>query len=134
MDEWVTSGDGTRLAVRRRGSGRPLVLVHPSSGGLDSFDPIVPLLDGWELWAYARRGYAPSGGSGDQPKTFADDVGDLQTVLAAAGGPADVLGASYGATVALHAARTDGSRIRTSTTTRQETGQRPSAACTTWRR
>jgi pimeloyl-ACP methyl ester carboxylesterase len=108
---WVTSGDGTRLAVRQSGSGRPLVLVHPSAGGLDSFDPILPLLDGRELWAYARRGYAPSAGC-PRPKTFADDVADLQAVVAAAGGRVEVLGASYGATVALHAARADSSGIR----------------------
>jgi pimeloyl-ACP methyl ester carboxylesterase len=93
------------------GSGKPLVLVHPSSGGLDSFNPIAPLLDGHELWTYARRGYAPSNGC-PRPKTFADDVADLQAVLTAGGGHADVLGASYGATVALHAARADSSGIR----------------------
>lgn len=111
MDDWVASGDGTKLAVRRYGSGTPLVLVHPSSGGLNSFAPIVPLLEGFELWAYARRGYAPSGNC-ERPKTFADDVADLQAVLDAAGGQADVLGASYGATVALHTTRTDSSGIR----------------------
>src|SRR4051794_41914228 len=82
--------------MRRYGSGTQLVLVHPSSGGLDSFAPIVPLLEGFELWAYARRGYAPSG-SCERPKTFADDVADLQAVLDAAGGQAGVLGAAYGA-------------------------------------
>src|SRR4051812_1661336 len=97
--------------MRRYGSGTQLVLVHPSSGGLDSFAPIVPLLEGFELWAYARRGYAPSG-SCERPKTFADDVADLQTVLDAAGGQADVLGASYGAAVALHTAHADSSGIQ----------------------
>jgi pimeloyl-ACP methyl ester carboxylesterase len=111
VDDWVTSGDGTKLAMRRYGSGTQLVLVHPSSGGLDSFAPIVPLLEGFELWAYARRGYAPSG-SCERPKTFADDVADLQAVLDAAGGQADVLGASYGAAVALHTAHADSSGIQ----------------------
>src|SRR3954462_10371215 len=97
--------------MRRYGSGTQLVLVHPSSGGLDSFAPIVPLLEGFELWAYARRGYAPSG-SCERPKTFADDVADLQAVLDAAGGQADVLGASYGAAVALHTAHADCSGIQ----------------------
>jgi len=111
VDDLVISGDGTQLVVRRRGAGRPLALVHPSAGGLESFDPIVPLLDGLELWTYARRGYAPSDPV-TRSKTFADDVADLQAVLAAAGGRADVLGASYGATVALHAARTNASGFR----------------------
>ncbi|HKO26135.1 MAG TPA: alpha/beta hydrolase [Solirubrobacteraceae bacterium] len=111
MDDLVISGDGTQLVVRRHGAGRPVALVHPSAGGLESFDPIVPRLDGLELWIYARRGYAPSDGV-KRAKTFADDIADLQAVLAAAGGRADVLGASYGATVALHAARTNGSGVR----------------------
>src|SRR3954452_5032882 len=111
VDQWVKAGDGTRLLVRQSRSGRSLVLVHPSSGGLDSFAPIAPLFDGLELWAYARRGYAPSE-SPVRQKAFADDVADLQAVIAATGGPVDVLGASYGATVALHAAHTDSSQIR----------------------
>jgi pimeloyl-ACP methyl ester carboxylesterase len=111
VDRWVKAGDGTRLLVRQSGSGRSLVLVHPSSGGLDSFAPIAPLFDGLELWAYARRGYAPSE-SPVRQKTFADDVADLQAVIAATGGPVDLLGASHGATVALHAAHIDSSQIR----------------------
>jgi pimeloyl-ACP methyl ester carboxylesterase len=103
VNGWVTSDDGTKLAVRRYGSGRPVVLVHPSAGGLDSFDPIIPLIDGHELWVYARRGYAPSDDC-VRPKTFADDVADLRAVVSAAR-KAHVLGASYGATVVLHAAR-----------------------------
>lgn len=95
--------DGTRLAVRRAGRGTPMVMVHGSAGGLDSWDPIVPLLaDEFEVWVYARRGYALS----DKPagrKTFVDDVRDVRAVLAAAGRPAHLVGASYGGTVALHA-------------------------------
>ncbi|MCY1138366.1 alpha/beta hydrolase [Actinoplanes sp. Pm04-4] len=101
---FVTSEDGTRLAVNRTGEGPPVVLIHGSAGGLDSFDPILPLLrDRFELLTYARRGYAPSDGC-TRAKTFADDVADLRAVVAAAGGAAHVVGTSYGATVALHAA------------------------------
>ncbi len=105
VDATVTAHDGTRLAARRTGRGAPVVLVHGSAGGLDSWEPVVPLLaDEFELWVYARRGYAPS----DRPsrqKTFADDVRDVEAVLTAAGGQAHLVGASYGATVVLHAAR-----------------------------
>jgi pimeloyl-ACP methyl ester carboxylesterase len=88
------------------------VLVHGSAGGLDSWDPIVPLLDDtFELWVYARRGYAPSGDC-RRPKTYADDVADVQAVLAAAGGSAHLVGASYGGTVALHAAAAGDPAIR----------------------
>src|SRR3954468_24074255 len=102
VDQLVKAGDGTRLLVRHWLSGLSLLLVHPSSGGLYSFAPIAPLFDGLELWAYARRGYAPTE-SPVRQKTFVDDVADLQAVIAATGGPVDLLGASYGATVALHA-------------------------------
>jgi hypothetical protein len=44
VDDHVMSSDGTRLVVRRRGAGRPVVLVHPSACGLESFDPIVSRL------------------------------------------------------------------------------------------
>jgi pimeloyl-ACP methyl ester carboxylesterase len=100
----IVSSDGTTLAARRSGQGVPVVLVHGSSGGLDSWDGVAPFLrDAFEVWVYTRRGYAPSG-TGDREKTFADDVADLLAVVHAAGGAAHVVGASYGATVGLHTA------------------------------
>lgn len=108
----LTAPDGTRLVAQRTGRGRPVVLVHGSAGGLGSWNPVVSLLeDGFELWVYARRGYPPSDAV-RQPKTYADDVSDLHAVLAAAGGSAHVVGGSYGATVALHAAAMDDTPIR----------------------
>lgn len=108
----LTARDGTRLVARRTGRGTPVVLVHGSGGGLDSWKPVVPLLgDGFEVWVYTRRGYAPSDGC-QRPKTYADDVADLQTIVAAAGGSAHVVGASYGGTVALHAASASDGAIR----------------------
>lgn len=54
--------DGTGLAVRRLGQGVPVVMVHGSAGGLDSWNDVTRLLAGeFEVWMYARRGYAPSG-------------------------------------------------------------------------
>ncbi|AEV84252.1 hydrolase [Actinoplanes sp. SE50] len=104
--------DGTRLVARRIGRGEPVVLVHGSAGGLDSWDPVHPLLsDRFAVWVYARRGYAPSDRAGG-PKTYADDVADLRAVIAAAGGSAHVVGASYGATVGLHAAAGDAMGVR----------------------
>jgi pimeloyl-ACP methyl ester carboxylesterase len=100
----VVSADGTTLVARGYGSGPPVVLVHGSSGGLDSWDGVAPFLaDAFEVWVYARRGYAPSG-EGTDDKTFTDDVADLLAVVQAAGGDAHVVGASYGGTVGLHAA------------------------------
>ncbi len=112
VEATVAAHDGTRLAVRRIGRGQPVLFIHGSAGGLDSWDPVVPLLAGeFELWVYARRGYAPSDIPWKQ-KTFADDVADLKAVLEAAGGQAHVVGASYGATVALHAVRAGLAGIR----------------------
>jgi pimeloyl-ACP methyl ester carboxylesterase len=102
--ETVRSADGTSLTVRQAGNSDPVILVHGSAGGLDSWDPILPMLTAdFEVWVYARRGYSPSDPVPGQ-KSFADDVADLSAVVAAAGGAAHVVGASYGATVVLHAA------------------------------
>jgi pimeloyl-ACP methyl ester carboxylesterase len=60
------------------------------------------LAQDFETWVYARRGYQPSGPA-KTPKSYADDVADLSAVLEAAGGAAHVVGASYGATVVMHA-------------------------------
>src|SRR4051812_19457742 len=96
VDIEVTSGDGTRLAVRMAGCGMPVVMVHGSGGGLQSWDPVIDLLtDEFEVWVYARRGYLPSGPPVSQ-KTIADDVEDLRAVATAAGRPPHVVGGSYG--------------------------------------
>jgi pimeloyl-ACP methyl ester carboxylesterase len=111
----VVSADGTTLVARRSGQGIPVVLIHGSSGGLDSWDGVAPFLaDTFEVWVYARRGYAPSG-VGAHEKTFSDDVADALAVVDAAGGGAHLVGASYGGTVALHAARNNPSELRSLT-------------------
>ncbi|WP_433361360.1 alpha/beta fold hydrolase [Actinoplanes sp. CA-142083] len=100
----VRAADGTRLMVHRQGAGTPVVLLHGSGGGLHSWAPLAPLLeDSFELWMPARRGYGPS----DVPsirKSFKDEVGDLTAILDAIGRPAHLVGASCGATLALHTA------------------------------
>ncbi len=92
----VVSADGTTLVARRSGQGDTLWgLIHGSSGGLDSWDGVAPFLadDIFEVWVYARRGYAPSGG-GAHEKTFSDDVADALAVVHAADGGAHLVGAS----------------------------------------
>ncbi len=94
MDHFLASADGTRLAVRRIGSGTPVVMLHGSGGGLHSWEPVATLLaDEYELWLVARRGYAPSDRPG-RPKSFADEVADMRAVLAAIGGSAHAVGAA----------------------------------------
>ncbi|MEU8995428.1 alpha/beta hydrolase [Streptomyces caniferus] len=97
------SFDGTAISCRRMGSGPPVVMVHGSGGGLHSWQPVAErLADRFELWTPARRGYAPSG-PGRSPKRFADEVGDVRTLIDRIGRPVHLVGMSYGATVALHA-------------------------------
>ena len=98
------SFDGTPIRYLRFGTGSPVVLVHGSGGGLHSWQPVAELLrDRFELWLPARRGYAPSG-RGAAPKHFSDEVRDLAVLIDLIGRPAHLVGMSYGATVALHAA------------------------------
>lgn len=101
VEREIVSADGTRLVARRTGDGIPIVMVHGSAGGLDSWDGIANLLaDEFEVWVYARRGYPPSD-EGQGPKTFADDVADAVAVASAVNGVPHLAGASYGATTAL---------------------------------
>ncbi len=98
------SFDGTTIHYRRIGTGSPVIMIHGSGGGLHSWQPVAEhLADRFELWLPARRGYAPSG-PGRSPKHFADEVGDLRVLTTMIGLPVHLVGMSYGATVALHAA------------------------------
>ncbi|WP_040790299.1 alpha/beta fold hydrolase [Nocardia paucivorans] len=98
------SFDGTPIHYRRIGTGSPVIMIHGSGGGLHSWRPVAErLADRFELWLPARRGYTPSG-PGRSPKHFADEVGDLRMLMNLIGLPAHLIGMSYGATVALHAA------------------------------
>lgn len=102
--ESFASFDGARIYYRRVGSGSPVIMVHGSGGGLHSWQPVAEYLAGrFELWLPARRGYAPSG-PGNAPKHYADEVRDLGAIINMIDRPAHLVGMSYGATVALHAA------------------------------
>ncbi|GIE88648.1 alpha/beta fold hydrolase [Actinoplanes regularis] len=111
-EELIRSADGTRLVVRRAGTGDPVVLLHGSGGGLHSWAPVVERLAGsYELWMPARRGYGPS----DAPpgrKSFKDEVADLVAVMQAVERPLHLVGGSYGATLALHVAAAEPDRLR----------------------
>lgn len=98
------SFDGTTIYYHRNGTGSPVIMVHGSGGGLHSWQPVAAhLADRFDLWLPARRGYAPSG-PGHCPKYFADEVRDLGAIIEMAGRPVHLVGMSYGATIALHAA------------------------------
>jgi pimeloyl-ACP methyl ester carboxylesterase len=85
------------------GAGDPIVLVHGSGGGADSWTAVADALAGeFEVWSFVRRAY--TGGAAPGPRTFAEEVADVRQVLAAVGRPAHLVGASLGATLTLHAA------------------------------
>lgn len=104
----LTAADGTELVTRVGGAGTAIVFVHGSNGGLDSYADIARgFVDDHQVWRYARRGYPPSIAALPD-NTFEVEAADLAVIAAAAaaatGRPAHIVGASYGASVALHAA------------------------------
>jgi pimeloyl-ACP methyl ester carboxylesterase len=99
----VISADGTEIAYERAGDGPTVILV---GGRLDDGAENAPLMT--ELAArfavvnYARRG---RGDSGDTlPYALDREVEDIAALIAEAGGPAHVFGASSGGALALEAA------------------------------
>ncbi len=114
MPSDLTAPDGTELVLDATGDGPPVVFVHGSNGGLDSWDAVGEHLSGYRIVRYARRNHSPSG-AGRSPNRYATEAADLRCVLnsvpAAAGEKVHVVGGSYGASVALHAALADADRI-----------------------
>jgi len=100
----VVSGDGTPIAYERSGAGSPLVLVHGTSGDHSGFRLVEPLLAAhFMVYAVDRRG---RGRSGDSKGGYAieQEFADIAAVVGSLGEPVDLMGHSYGATVALGAA------------------------------
>ncbi|PRX49410.1 alpha-beta hydrolase superfamily lysophospholipase [Prauserella shujinwangii] len=99
----VRSKDGTAISYERQGAGAPVVLV---GGGLDDGAENAPLareLAGrFTVDNYARRG---RGASGDTlPYAVAREIDDLDALIAEAGEPVRLFGASSGGALALEAA------------------------------
>lgn len=100
----VTSGDGTRIAFWRSGSGPPLLLVHGATADhTTTWRFVLPALERrFTVYAMDRRG---RGGSGDaHAYELQREAEDVAAVADAIGEPANVLGHSYGALCALEAA------------------------------
>lgn len=114
MASVLRAPDGTDLAAETSGTGPPVVFVHGSNGGLDSWADVARRLTGFQVVRYARRNHPPSA-VGLSPNSFTVEAADLECVLRAvtdeSGTCAHVVGGSYGATVALHAAVADPDRI-----------------------
>jgi pimeloyl-ACP methyl ester carboxylesterase len=102
--ETVTSGDGTRIAFRRSGTGPALLLVHGATADHTTTWRFVlaKLARRFTVYAMDRRG---RGGSGDAPGyELQREAEDVAAVVDSIGEPVHVLGHSYGALCAIEAA------------------------------
>jgi pimeloyl-ACP methyl ester carboxylesterase len=103
----VPGQDGVPIGLLTAGRGPALLLVHGGMGQLERWLPVwAGLTSRWEVTAMDRRG---RGSSGDGTEySMAAEFGDVAAVAtalaAAAGGPVDAFGHSYGATCVLGAA------------------------------
>jgi pimeloyl-ACP methyl ester carboxylesterase len=99
----VTSKDGTTIAFDRIGEGPPVVLVCGGSVDRMSNAPLAQLLaSGLTVLNYDRRGRGDSGDT--QPYAIEREVEDIEAVIEAAGGSANLWGSSSGAALAMIAA------------------------------
>ncbi len=104
---YVTSPDGTPIAVFASGRGRPLVFVHGTTAAHSTFRLVVSLLqEHVAVHALDRRGRGDSGDSAaySLDREYADVAAVVDAVAEAWGGPVDLLGHSYGGNVAFGAA------------------------------
>jgi pimeloyl-ACP methyl ester carboxylesterase len=101
---YAESSDGTRIAYRRFGSGRPVVFVGGALSTAEAADPLAAAFAeaGLQGVTYDRRGRGDSGDTA--PYTPEREAEDLRAVIDAVGGAAVVLGHSSGAVLSLFAA------------------------------
>jgi len=100
---FVTSTDGTRIAVYVSGQGRPVVLVPGTSSDHTSWRLVQPLLDPHlSTYLVDRRGRRASGDGADYSLDLerADIAAVVDAAAARYGGPADLFGHSYGGNIA----------------------------------
>lgn len=103
----VRSRDGTEIATFRSGSGPPLVAVHGGTADHTSWNRVLPWLEPHvSVVAVDRRG---RGGSGDHPdwdieREFEDVAAVVDALAAETGAAVDLMGHSFGASVALGSA------------------------------
>ena len=100
--ETVTSTDGTRIAVERRGDGPPLILIGGAFNDRSTVAALAVTLAPYvTAVTYDRRGRGDSGGGDDY--TLERELEDLAAVIGHAGGSASLFGHSSGAVLALEA-------------------------------
>ena len=99
----VSSADGTMIAFERQGTGRPLLLLHGTSGDRNSFAPLLPFVtSSFACITMDRRGRGDSGDHTDY--SLEKEFDDAAAVAQAAGPEIDIFGHSYGALCAVEAA------------------------------
>ncbi len=81
----VKTDDGARLAIRRSGSGPPIVMVHGLTGNRDDWGPVARRLiaSGFEVIAIELRGHGDSsrGRDGYGPRRLAADLAQALSAL-----------------------------------------------------
>jgi pimeloyl-ACP methyl ester carboxylesterase len=99
----ISSKDGTSIAYDREGAGPPVVLICGGSVTRMADAPLAAeLAEGFTIFNYDRRG---RGDSGDKlPYAIEREIEDIDALLQAAGGEANVWGSSSGAVLGLRAA------------------------------
>ena len=112
--QWITTRDGTRLAVAEQGSGPAIVFVHEFGGDMTSWDGQVRALQGsHRCVTFNARGYPPSDVP-DDPAMYSqaharDDVLDVMDALGIE--RTALVGLSMGAFAVLHATLAEPERI-----------------------
>jgi len=106
--------NGNRLRYEVVGSGTPLVLVHGSWADHHGWDALSPLLaEDFQVVAYDRRGHSESESPAGQGSVN-DDVSDLAALIErVGGGPAHVVGNSFGGSIVLRLAARSPDLVRT---------------------
>ena len=99
----VTSRDGTAIAFDRVGDGPPVIVVLGAFNDRSAGAPLAAhLAPHFTVFTYDRRGRGESGDTA--PYAVEREIEDLDALIAAAGGSANVFGYSSGAVLALYAA------------------------------
>lgn len=100
---YVTSGDGTQLAVWRDGSGPPLVAVHGTTADHTRWKRIAPrLASNFTIYLMDRRGRGRSGDAASY--SLQREADDIRAVVRHAGERVTLLGHSFGGLCSIEAA------------------------------